>query len=209
MKLKKKVKLVLITTLVVVIIAILGFAAYKMFFTKEEVKGTKIISSIEKYDYHLKDNKSKKYQAYFKELSKILESKEVDEEEYVSKITEMFIVDFFSLNDRSAKTDVGGVDFVHPDIIENFLQNAENTYYKNLESNIYGNRKQQLPTVDTITIESVETTTYTYNETEDTNAYLVKATWTYTDNKFSDYQQTASLVFVHQDKKLYLVELTK
>lgn len=206
MKLKKKAKIVLIS-LAVLIIGVLGVVAYKKLFTKEQVKETKIISSIKKYDYHLKDNKSKKYQSYFKELNKILSEKEVDEEKYASKISEMFIVDFFSLNDRSAKTDVGGVDFVHPDALENFLQNAENTYYKNLESNIYGNRKQQLPTVDTITIESVEKTSYSYNDAEDSNAYLVKASWTYTEDKYADYQQNASMIFVHIENKLYLVEL--
>lgn len=206
MKLKKKVKILLIS-LIVLIIGVLGVVAYKKLFTKEEVKETKIISSIKNYDYHLKDNKSKKYQSYFKELNKILTEKEIDEEKYVSKISEMFIVDFFSLNDRNAKTDVGGVDFVHPDVLENFLQNAENTYYKNLESNIYGNRKQQLPTVDSITIESVENTTYTYNNQEDSNAYLVKISWTYTENKYDDYQQKASMIFIHLENKLYLVEL--
>lgn len=206
MKLKKKAKIILLS-LVILIIGVLGVVAYKKIFTKEQVKETKIISSIKKYDYHLKDNKSKKYQTYFKELSKILSEKEVDEEKYVSKISEMFIIDFFSLNDRSAKTDVGGVDFVHPDVLENFLQNAENTYYKNLESNIYGNRKQQLPIVDTITIESVEKTSYSYNDTEDSNAYLVKTSWTYTEDKYADYQQNASMIFVHTKNKLYLVEL--
>lgn len=206
MKLKKKAKIILIS-LVILIIGVLGVVVYKKIFTKEQVTETKIISSIKKYDYHLKDNKSKKYQAYFKELNKILSEKEVDEEKYVSKISEMFIVDFFSLNDRSAKTDVGGVDFVHPDALENFLKNAANTYYKNLESNIYGNRKQQLPTVDTITVESVENTTYTYNNQEDSNAYLVKISWTYKEDKYADYQQNASMIFVHTENKLYLVEL--
>lgn len=40
----------------------------------------------------------------------------------------MFIVDFYSLSDKTAKTDVGGVDIVQPDILNNFLENAENTF---------------------------------------------------------------------------------
>ena len=119
----------------------------------------------------------------------------------------MFIYDFYSLKDKTAKTDIGGVEFIHPDILENFLQNAQNTYYKYVESNIYNNRNQKLPTVDTIKIEEIKQTSYEYNDTKDENAYEVKVTWTYTDSSFSDYQQEATLIFVHVDKKLCLVEL--
>ena len=119
----------------------------------------------------------------------------------------MFVVDFYSLNDRTAKTDVGGVDFVHPDALSNFLLNAEDTFYKYIESNVYGNRDQKLPTVNTVTIESVEKTKFDYNGKSDENAYKVKATWTYKEEGFSDYQQEASMIFVHEENKLYLVEL--
>ena len=120
----------------------------------------------------------------------------------------MFIVDFYSLNDRTAKTDVGGVDFVHPDILSNFLENAEDTYYKYIESNVYGIRTQKLPTVNTVTVDSVETMKYDYSGKSDENAYVVKVSWTYKEEGFSDYQQSATLVFVHEDKKLCLVELS-
>ena len=48
---------------------------------------------------------------------------------------------------------------------------------------------------------------YTYGEITDENAYSVDVVWTYTEEKFSDYQQKANLTFVHKDNKLYLVEL--
>ena len=119
----------------------------------------------------------------------------------------MFVVDFYSLSDKTAKTDVGGVDIVQPDILNNFLENAENTFYKYVESNIYNNRKQNLPEVNTVEVESVEKTTFTYNNTIDENAYEVKVKWDYTDSEFANYQNEATLIFVNQDKKLYLVEL--
>ena len=67
----------------------------------------------------------------------------------------MFIVDFYSLSDKTAKTDVGGVDIVYPDILNNFLENAEDTFYKYVESNVYNNRKQSLPTVNTVTVDNI------------------------------------------------------
>lgn len=206
MKLKKKYKIILIV-LLVIIVGVLAFLGYKKFFGTPTVKEAKVLNTIKEYDYVLKDNKSKKYQSLFKDLVKILDEKEVDYEKYASKLAEMFIVDFYSLDDKTAKTDVGGVDIVHPTALNNFLENAENTYYKYVESNIYNNRKQSLPEVNTVTIDSVEQTHYTYGDTTDEEAYLVKVNWDYTDEEFSEYQKEASLIFVHVDKKLYLVEL--
>ena len=55
----------------------------------------------------------------FKELKEILNKDKVDEEEYVKKISEMFIYDFYSLNYKVAKTDIGGTDFVYNEVLEN------------------------------------------------------------------------------------------
>lgn len=208
MKLKKKVKKILITILIIIVLLTAGTVIYKVSNQKEEIKEVKVLNTIKKYGYSLKDNKSKKYKELFTELEKILGKESVDEKEYVKKISEMFIYDFYSLNDKTAKTDVGGTEFVHPDILENFLQNAENTFYKYVESNIYKNRNQKLPTVESMKVETISSTSYEYNDTEDKDAYEVKVTWTYTDEAYADYQKEATLIFVHNDIKLYLVELT-
>ncbi len=207
MKLKKKAKTTLIAIVVILVVAVVGIFTYKTFFSKPVIKEAKVLKEIKNYGYVLKDNKSKKYQALFKDLAKILESDEVDYKAYASKLAEMFVVDFYSLSDKTAKTDVGGVDIVLPDILNNFLENAENTFYKYVESNIYNNRNQKLPEVNTVEVESVEKTTFTYNDTIDENAYQVKVKWDYTDSDFANYQKEATLIFVNKDKKLYLVEL--
>ena len=207
MKLKKKAKTTLIAIVVILVVAVVGIFTYKTFFSKPVIKEAKVLKEIKNYGYVLKDNKSKKYQALFKDLAKILESDEVDYKAYASKLAEMFVVDFYSLSDKTAKTDVDGVDIVLPDILNNFLENAENTFYKYVESNIYNNRKQKLPEVNTVEVESVEKTTFTYNDTIDENAYQVKVKWDYTDSDFANYQKEATLIFVNKDKKLYLVEL--
>lgn len=207
MKLKKKAKTTLIAIIVILVVAVVGIFTYKTFFSKPVIKEAKVLKEIKNYGYVLKDNKSKKYQALFKDLAKILESDEVDYKAYASKLAEMFVVDFYSLSDKTAKTDVGGVDIVLPDILNNFLENAENTFYKYVESNIYNNRNQKLPEVNTVEVESVEKTTFTYNDTIDENAYQVKVKWDYTDSDFANYQKEATLIFINKDKKLYLVEL--
>ena len=206
MKLKKNVKKIIIVILVLLLITV-GVFAYLKYNHKEETKEIKIVDNISKYGYKLKENKPEKYKTMFKELKEILNKDKVDEEEYVKKISEMYIYDFYSLKDKLAKTDIGGVDFVHKDVLENYLQNAQDTYYKYVESNLYNNRKQDLPEVSEITIEEVEQKSFSYNETTDENAYYVNVKWSYTEDEFSDYQNSATLVFVHDDIKLCLVEL--
>ena len=206
MKLKKKPKRILIGILVVVAVAAIAYVAINTFGGKE-VKEAKVLKTIKKYGYTLKDNKTKRYQEMFAELDKILKKDPVDEEEYAKQITKMFIYDFYSQEDKSAKTDVGGTDFIYQANLENFLENAEDTYYKYVESNIYGDRKQELPVVDEIAIDSVEQTEFAYGETADENAYEVKVSWTYTDDDFSDYQSEATLTFIHEGIKLSLAEL--
>ena len=208
MKLKKKVKVILVILFITVLV-FLGYYIYKNYYHEEKVEEIKVVGEIRDYGYSLKDNKTDRYKKYFDELKKILSEKEVNEEEYVKKITEMFIYDFFSLKDKNSRTDVGGVDFVHKDILENFVLNAENTYYKYVESNIYHTRSQSLPVVDKITISEVTKEEYKYNETEDKEAYKVKVSWDYTTEEFAKYQNQATLIFIHEENgKLDLVELS-
>lgn len=209
-RVKRKPKKLLIIMFILIILVVVGVAVYFLAFNKEEVKEAKVVSKIDHYGYELKSNKSTKYKKLFKELQEILSEKEVDEKKYVKKITEMFIVDFYSLEDHISKTDVGGVDFVHPDVLENFIVNAEDTIYKYVESNIYGQRKQELPIIDTVTIDSVDNDTYSYGETIDDNAYIVKASWKYGSNSSSSgYQTSANFVYVHDGDKLQLVEISE
>ena len=206
MKLKKKIKRLLVI-FVLILLAIGGYLIYKELTSQKEPKEAKIINEIEDYGYKLKENKPERYKKLFKELKEILAETEVNEEKYVSKISEMFIYDFYSLDDKTAKTDIGGVDFIYNEILENVLQNAQSTYYKYVENNIYNNRNQKLPIVDTITIDSVEQKDFEYNGKTDNTAYYVKSSWTYLDNQFPTYQKEAELIFIHDGKKLCLVEL--
>ncbi len=207
MKIKKKFRKYLII-LLFIIVGIAGFFTAKNMLPKEEkVKEVKVVNKVDKYGYQLKDNKPRKYKEYFEELKEILKEEPVDEEKYAAKISEMFIYDFYSLSDKTAKTDVGGVDFVYSGILSNFLQNAENTYYKYVENNIYNNRKQSLPVVSTISVNGITKGEYAYGEQNDPEAYIVQVSWTYTDNQFSKNQSSAQLVFIHEGNKLWLVEL--
>ena len=130
MKLKKLPKILMIGVALLLVIALVIVLAINFWRQEQKVKEVKVLKSIDEYGYELKDNKTKKYKQLFKELEDILRADTVDEEAYAKKIAEMFVYDFFSLEDKAAKTDVGGVEFVHPNAVANFLFNAEDTYYK-------------------------------------------------------------------------------
>lgn len=209
MKLKKSVKRKIMIALTLIVIVVIGVVIVLNLPKKEnnKVEEVKVVNEVEKYGYQLKETKSKKYKKMFEELKDILSEETLDEQKYVTKLTEMFIYDFYTLDDKSAKTDVGGVDFVYKDAVSNFLVNAQDTYYKYVESDIYNNRNQQLPIVDVVTVDAIVQQPYAYGTLNDDKAYVVKVNWTYTKQEFSTYQSQAQLVFIHDGVKLSLVEL--
>ncbi|MBQ6538769.1 MAG: hypothetical protein IJL76_00635 [Bacilli bacterium] len=213
MKLKKKTKRVLIFLLIVLIV-IVGLCIYTKFFSNSPTK-VKKVDSIPKYGYNLKSTHPEEYKKLFSELKEILSEESVNKEAYAKKISQMFIYDFFSLDYKVAKTDVGGVEFINPYIEENFLEAAENEYYKYVESNIYGNRDQDLPRVTKPVVDSIDQISYKYTITKnkrdyeqtDQKAYKVVVKWDYTKSSFDDYQKEGTLVLINHGKKLDIVEL--
>lgn len=206
MKLKKLPKILMIGVALLLIIALATVLVINFWPQEQKVKEVKVLKSIDEYGYELKDNKTEKYKDLFKDLEDILRADEVNQEEYAKKVAQMFVYDFFSLEDKAAKTDVGGVDFVHPNAMADFLENAEDTYYKYVESNIYGERNQDLPAVDVVTVDSIEETEFAYNN-EMHPGYEVRLSWTYTDEKFADYQKTAIVILIKSDIKYYVVQI--
>ena len=204
MKLKKKVKVMLILAIILISTG-LGFIAYESIKPKA-VKTATVENEIEEYGYTLKSTRNDRYKKAFQELKDILSKKDVDEKAYVEQISKMFIMDFYTLNDKLANTDVGGIDFVHTDAKTNFLEKSEDTVYKYVENDIYGNRDQKLPEVTDVTIESTENIEYTIGtDFTDDNAYQVEVSLKYKEDM--DYPTKATLIFVHEDNKLSLVEV--
>lgn len=204
MRLKKKVKVIL-SLAIILIIAGLAFLAYESFRPKDAKTAT-IENEIEEYGYTLKSTRNNRYKKMFQELQTILNKNEVDEKDYLEQISKMFIIDFYTLDDKLANTDVGGIDFVHTDAKTNFLEKAEDTVYKYLESDIYGNREQVLAEVTEVTVENIENIEYTIGtDFTDDFAYQVEVSIKYKEDM--DYPTKAKLIFVHEDNKLSLVEM--
>lgn len=191
---------------IILVILILGGLYLLSFDKKSEKIKSKITKTIENYNYNLYDNSTKNYKDLFNELSKVLSGDTVDEKKYVELISKMFIIDFYTLSNKTTNMDIGGLQFVHKDVVDNFKEKATATIYKFVETNIYGDRKQELPKVKEVTIGSIEQKNFKYNKTSDSNAYFVKVNWTY--EKDLGYETSKNLIFVHDDKALSLVEMS-
>mgnify|MGYP001623849061 FL=1 len=199
----KKSRKIIISLIVIILIAIIGLIVYKTVFnnSQEEVK---IIKSIKNYDYNLKENETELYKTEFNELDKILSKKNVDYEEYAKSIAKLFIIDFYTLDNKLSKNDIGGTEFIKEDMRDNFIEEARSTFYKYVE--VIDGRTQELPEVSSITDVSVEKTEFKYSDkTIDENAYKVSISWDYVEDL--GYEKEASMIIVKQDKKLYIVEM--
>lgn len=199
----KKSRKIIIFLIVVIIIAIIGLIVYKKISTnsQEEVK---IIKSIKNYDYNLKENETELYKTEFNKLDKILSKKEVNYEEYAKSIAKLFIIDFYTLDNKVSKNDIGGTEFIMEDMRDNFVEEARSTFYKYVE--VIDGRNQELPEVSGISDVSIEKTEFKYaDKTVDKDAYKVSINWDYVEDL--GYEKEANMIIVKQDKKLYIVEM--
>lgn len=204
-KIKKYLIICLIVLLVVVsIILFLKLTNKKEEKVMEEVKEVDVIQTKE-FDYVLYDNKSELYQEYFKKLKEILLNDQIDDLEYAKVISELFVIDFYSLNDKKTNTDVGGLDFIYEDIKENFTLKATDTIYKYIESNVYGERKQELPKITAVEIKNIETKSVKSDKISDEKGYVSTVSITY--EKDLGYPKEINLTLVHKDSKIYIVEV--
>lgn len=202
-KLKKKV-VILIILIVVLILCITGFILYKTL-SKNQVTEAKVIDSIEEYGYVLEDDQPKIYQDLFKELSKVLQAENVDEEEYARLISQMFSIDFYNLENKVSKNDVGGTMFISTDYVDNFTLKASDTVYKYIEHNLYNDRDQNLPVVTSSSVNKLENVTYEYESINDDNAYEVTVNLEYEEDL--GYPTEIVLTLIHNDKKLEICEM--
>ena len=203
---KKKVRIFLIV--LILIIALLGVAIWqgkKLFSSKDTVQVVKVVDKIDEYGYELNENETEYYKSLFDELKKELKSDSYDEENYASLISKLFIADFYSLSHALSKNDVGGVQYVYSSFQEDFVKLAKDSVYNAVESNIYGDRKQKLPTVSEVVVDEIRQESYDYENKTDDAAYTVDLTIKYKEDM--GYQQEVTLYLIHTDNKLEIVEM--
>ena len=177
-------KKILLILFIILIIVGLGVGGYFIFFKKpvnEEmtVPEVKIMNKIEGYEYTLDERDTELFKEKFEELKKLLESENFSEEEYVSLVSELFIIDLYTIDNKISKYDVGGLEYVYEPARDSFKSTVMDTIYKTVINNIGDKREQSLPIVTNITVNSTDSSTYVMPDESEVPAYTVNVSWEY------------------------------
>ena len=204
---KKKITRFIILMIVIVALCVGVFFAVKTFLGGKKETEVKVVDNIEKYGYTLDENETKYYKSLFEDLKKTLNADEVDEEKYASLITQLFLTDFFNLENKISKNDVGGIQFVYTDFQGDFQKYAKDHVYQYLENDTYDDRKQELPKVSAVDIVNVEQSSFEYLDQVDEEAYVIEAKISYEEDM--ENQTTATLTLIHRENKLEIAKMSK
>ena len=201
---KNKLFYFVMISLILVVIIVIGVKFTLEFLVKDDknVVTKKELDSLELYGYTLDDYDSDLYKEYFNDLKSTLNNKEVNYEDYAKEIVKLFVSDFYTLDNKLTSSDIGGVEFIPSDMVENFKMHAGDTMYNHVKTNIYGDRVQKLPIVKSVEVTNIENITYTYKDKE-YSAYKVSARWEYQEDL--GYKNNEIFTLIKDNNKLYIV----
>lgn len=155
-----------------------------------------------KFGYTSYKRDTKLYKDTFDSLGKVLDKEPIDYEEYAKYLSELFIIDFYTLDNKNDKNDIGGIQFIYDDLKDNFILNASDTVYKYIK-NITSSKNRQLPVVSKINVSDISENTYKIENTE-YSSYIVTLDWSY--EKDYCYETSTKITLIKKDNKLFIVE---
>lgn len=199
---KDKLIIIFFVLVGIMIFAVLGSKIYVDFF-KNSVSQNSELARLDLYGYTLDKSDTDLYKNNFKELEDALSEKNINYEKYASLLSKLYIIDFYTLNNKISSTDIGALEFIYPEAEDNFKLKAKDTLYKYIEVNFDVKRKQELPEVKEVTIGDVIESSYTYKD-KTYEAYKINCNWSYL--KDLGYQNSATLTIIKDGTKLYIVE---
>lgn len=168
-------------------------------------KEIEVIDSIDNFDYVLNDNETEYYNETFNSLKDLLSQEDYENKDYAVLIGKLFLIDFYDLNNKVMKSDVGGTQFVYAPYREDFEKGAIDNVYKSVQSNVYGDRKQQLPVVKSVENSDLELKLFEYNDDIDYDAYYLTMNINYETDL--GYPTQVLLVLIHNDDKLEIAKM--
>ncbi|MDD4053370.1 MAG: hypothetical protein PHZ20_00775 [Bacilli bacterium] len=189
-----------------IIVCVMVTATFiKLWFTSKSDDEVQIINEIKEYGYILEDNETDLHKEYFEELVTVLGEKDVDEEAYAELVTKLFISDFYNLDNKVTKNNVGGIQYTYSKAQENMVLKAKDTIYKYIENNIDNGRTQKLPIVSNVEVKNIEQLEFEYEAEVDDEAFEIELNWTYKEDL--GYQSEAVMILIHEDNKLAIAEI--
>lgn len=198
MRKRFKITLTIIATLIILITIILISLQFE---TSKETTYQQI-DEIANYEYTLKDRDTELMKEVFLKLKNTLTKEEIKYEEYALYLSELFIIDLYTIDNKTNKYDVGSINYILPDIRDNYRLNVEETIYKFVEDKSISKREKEYPIVKSIKEETIDNITYKYNDIL-YDGYKVTLNWEY--EKELGYDKFGEITLINKDNKLYIV----
>ena len=189
-KIKKIIRIIML-----VVVALIAIYAIFVAIPSKKNKDEGIENINNKYILYKRD--SSLYKENFEKLRTILETSPVDNKEYAETIVKLFVIDFYTLDNKNDNTDIGGLQYVHSNLKDNLVLNASSTMYKYIKTT------KELPKVKSITSVDSRETTYKIND-NDYSAYAITINWEY--DKDLGYEKQGTFIVVNDNGNLSIVE---
>ena len=189
-KIKKIIRIIML-----VVVALIAIYAIFVAIPSKKNKDEGIENINNKYILYKRD--SSLYKENFEKLRTILETRPVDNKEYAETIVKLFVIDFYTLDNKNDNTDIGGLQYVHSNLKDNLVLNASSTMYKYIKTT------KELPKVKSITSVDTRETTYKIND-KDYSAYAITINWEY--DKDLGYEKQGTFIVVNDNENLSIVE---
>lgn len=189
-KIKKIIRIIML-----VVIALIAIYAIFVAIPSKKNKDEGIENINNKYILYKRD--SSLYKENFEKLRTILETSPVDNKEYAETIVKLFVIDFYTLDNKNDNTDIGGLQYVHSNLKDNLVLNASSTMYKYIKTT------KELPKVKSINSVDTRETTYKIND-KDYSAYAITINWEY--DKDLGYEKQGTFIVVNDNGNLSIVE---
>lgn len=210
-KKRKKIRRIILFVFVLLVAGVLVYMALNNTKTEIKVKKKKVVDKIEKFDYSVSETDTKLFKSEFKKLKNELSKDEIDNKKYSELVAKLFIIDFYTLDNKMTKNDVGGVQFVYSKYKATFIDKARDQFYKYIKNNLNNDRKQNLPKVSEITINSSEEVNASseLSGADFANiqqAYKINLSWEYEEDL--GYQKNATVIVIKDDNKFSVAKLS-
>lgn len=189
-KIKKIIRIIML-----VVVALIAIYAIFVAIPSKKNKDEGIENINNKYILYKRD--SSLYKENFEKLRTILETSPVDNKKYAETIVKLFVIDFYTLDNKNDNTDIGGLQYVHSNLKDNLVLNASSTMYKYIKTT------KELPKVKSITSVDTKETTYKIND-KDYSAYAITINWEY--DKDLGYEKQGTFIVVNDNGNLSIVE---
>lgn len=166
-------------------------------------KFTVVVDNIGSYGYTLDKRDTRLMKEKFDELKDVLKTKEIDFKKYSELISQLYVIDLYTIDNKVNKYDVPCLEYIYKDQVDKFKSMIKWEFYSKIEDNSDKNRKQELPVVKSVEVTNVEEATYDING-ETKTGYILTLEWNYDEDL--GYDKKAQITTVIDNNRVYVVK---